>query len=108
MTIAIIALSLTVSAVVALAVIERRARLLVAERLEAVEAARNASGYERLIGRRVQTQGVRGVLTHVYTDCFVFAHPEFLGGAAPAGVVGEVVLERSEATVLQVLPQVEA
>ncbi|MDQ3933418.1 MAG: hypothetical protein M3340_02170 [Actinomycetota bacterium] len=67
----------------------------------------HASGYRSLIGRRVvamlvEDRSVRGVLKETYADGHTLAHPEWLQGAQPAGMGGELFLPAEKVLMLQV------
>lgn len=64
------------------------------------------SGHQALVGHRVianVTDGgaIRGVLTRVYADALVIAHPEYVGRSQPAGLGAEVTITRSRVPMLQ-------
>lgn len=64
------------------------------------------SGYRALIGQTVVasvTDGgsIRGILSAVYDDAIVIAHPVYVSGTTPAGIGSEVTLARSSVPMLQ-------
>lgn len=109
--IAALSIALLLSLVTTLALVglvadtRNRADKLAAERDDLV-AARDADGYQALVGRSVianVTDGgsIRGVLSHVYRDAIVLAHPEWVSGARPAAIGGEITLDRDKVPMLQ-------
>lgn len=74
--------------------------------LEQLQAKLDGSGYRQLVGHRVTasvTDGgsISGVLTHVYEDAVVLAHPERVAGSGPVPLGGEMTIDRSRVPILQ-------
>lgn len=72
-----------------------------------VRPPRRARGFAgELVGRTTiahtrDAGSIKGVVTAVHRDCLVISHPEFLQGAQPAGLGGEVVVDRRDVAWLQ-------
>ncbi|MEJ7824899.1 MAG: hypothetical protein WKF48_05695 [Solirubrobacteraceae bacterium] len=110
MTVAIVALSLTV---VLLALVlaagtamAQRSRRELESQLRAAHAAYAADGYAALVDKQVTANvrdggAIRGVLTRVYANAIVISHPEFVGRSQPAGIGAEVVIDRAAVPMLQ-------
>ena len=77
-----------------------------AEAAEAKAAELTAAGYEHLVGRRVvvhlQDRSLRGVYARAWVDGHTLAHPEWLQGAQPAELGGEMFLPLGEVSMIQV------
>jgi hypothetical protein len=109
MTVALLAL---IFLAVLLTLILRRAlqdRRTLAVELEATRAAGARSGYESLVGRRVvahlDNRSLRGVLVRTFHDGYTLTHPEWLQGAQPAELGGDMFLPREQTTMIQVFDE---
>ena len=93
-------------ALVAIGYAEARRHVL-ARRLASIEA----SGYSDLEGRRVvvhlEDRSIRGVLSRSWADGHTLAHPEWLQGAAPAQLAGEMFCPREKVTMIQAFDQAD-
>lgn len=73
--------------------------------LERLREQLDGSGFRELVGKTViasaEGASIRGVLTAVYDDAIVLAHPVYLAGARPADVGGEITLSRAVVPMLQ-------
>lgn len=82
-----------------------RAQLAEVEALR-LQAERDASGYTFLIGRTVvvhttSDRSVRGVLDKVYCDSYVLASPQWIQGAQPSSLGGELLLPKDQVAMIQ-------
>lgn len=110
MTVAVLALSLTITALAAALLTggawARRTLAATRAELDSLRAERDASGFRVLVGQRVIANvidggAISGVLSHVYVDSIVLAHPEYVAGSKPVGIGAEMTISRSRVPTLQ-------